>query len=34
MVLDGDLVKTGWRESSLAIQHWFGVGPFTVWKWR
>jgi len=34
IVLYGALVKAVRRESSLAIQHWFGVGPFTVWKWR
>jgi len=34
IVLYGALVKAVRRESSLAIQYWFGVGPFTVWKWR
>jgi len=34
IVLYGALVKAVRRESSLAVQHWFGVGPFTVWKWR
>jgi len=34
IVLYGALAKAIRRESSLAIQHWFGVGPFTVWKWR
>jgi len=34
IVLYGALVKAVRRESSLAIQHWFGVGPFTVWRWR
>jgi len=34
IVLCGALVKAVRRESSLAVQHWFGVGPFTVWKWR
>jgi NUMOD3 motif len=30
----GALVKAVRRESFLDIQHWFGVGPYTVWKWR
>jgi NUMOD3 motif len=34
IVLYGDLVRAVRRESSLAIQHWFGVGPVTVWQWR
>src|ERR1700722_5892951 len=34
IVLYGALVKAVRRESSLAIQHWFGVGPSTVWQWR
>jgi len=34
IVLYGALVKAVRRESSLAVQHWFGVGPYTVWKWR
>src|SRR5436305_1042875 len=34
IVLYGVLVKAIRRESSLAIQHWFGVGPSTVWEWR
>jgi len=34
IVLYKDLVKAVRRESSLAIQHWFGVGYTTVWQWR
>jgi len=34
IVLYGGLVRAVKRESSLALQNWFGVGPFTVWKWR
>jgi len=34
IVLYGDLVEALRRESSQAIQYWFGVGSFTVWKWR
>jgi len=34
IILYGALVKAVRRESSLAIQYWFGVGPFTVLKWR
>jgi hypothetical protein len=34
IVLYGALVRAVRRESSLAIQHWFRVGPYTVWKWR
>src|ERR1700730_5252613 len=34
IVLYGGLFKAVRRESSLAIQHWFGVGPSTVSQWR
>ncbi|MBV9468548.1 MAG: hypothetical protein JOZ57_04835, partial [Abitibacteriaceae bacterium] len=33
-VLTGDLVKAVQNESSLAIQHWWGVSPSTVHRWR
>ena len=33
-VLCGDLVKAVKNESSLAIQHWWGVSPSTVHRWR
>src|SRR5476651_580495 len=34
IALVGDLVKAVRQESSVAIQHWWGVGEDTVWKWR
>lgn len=34
LILCGDLVRAVKTESSEAIQHWFGVGAVTVWKWR
>jgi DNA-binding Xre family transcriptional regulator len=33
-ILCGDLVRAVERESSLAIQHWWGVSDVTVNKWR
>jgi DNA-binding Xre family transcriptional regulator len=33
-ILCGDLLRAVERESSLAIQHWWGVSGFTVNKWR
>jgi len=33
-ILCGDLVKAVRRESEIAIAHSWGVGQFTVWKWR
>src|SRR5947209_601829 len=33
-ILCGDLVKAVRRESEIAVAHWWGVGQFTVWKWR
>jgi hypothetical protein len=34
IVLCGDLVKAVRRESSVAVQYWWGVGRDTVRKWR
>lgn len=34
LILCGDLVRAVQTESSLAVQHWFGVSGGTVWKWR
>jgi hypothetical protein len=34
IVLFGDLVDAVRRESSVAIQYWWGVGPSTASKWR
>jgi DNA-binding Xre family transcriptional regulator len=33
-VLCGDLARAVRQESSLAVQHWWGVGPATVHRWR
>lgn len=33
-ILCGDLVLAVARESSAAVQHWWGVSEATVWKWR
>jgi hypothetical protein len=33
-ILCGDLVRALQRESSQAIQYWWGVGWHTVWTWR
>lgn len=33
-ILTGDLLKAVRNESSLAIQHWWGVSPSTVHRWR
>src|SRR5207245_6648729 len=34
IVLCGGLVDAVRRESSVAVQYWWGVGQDTVWKWR
>lgn len=34
LILCGDLVRAVQLESSEAVQHWWGVGPVTVAKWR
>lgn len=34
LILCGDLVKAVQRESTKAVQHWFGVKSNTVWTWR
>lgn len=34
LILCGDLLQAVRSESSIAVQHWFGVGPVTVYKWR
>lgn len=34
LVFCGDLVRAVKTESSLAIQHWFGVSETVVWRWR
>src|SRR5690242_4385913 len=34
IILYGDLAKAVRQESEPAVCYWFGVGDFTVWKWR
>jgi hypothetical protein len=34
LVLFKDLARAVRRESEVAICHWWGVCPTTVWKWR
>lgn len=34
LLLSASLVRAVRRESSQAIQHWWGVSPSMVWKWR
>src|SRR5262249_25680489 len=33
-IVCSDLVRAVRSESALAVQHWWGVGPVTVGKWR
>lgn len=34
LILTSELARAVRTESSEAIQHWWGVGEVTVWKWR
>jgi hypothetical protein len=34
IILCADLVAAVRRESSIAVQYWWGVGEETVWRWR
>ncbi len=34
IILCGALVEAVRRESAKAVAYWWGVGKFTVWKWR
>lgn len=34
LILCGDLIRAVQQESSAAVQHHWGVGPVTVWRWR
>jgi hypothetical protein len=34
LLVADELVRAILSESSLALQHWFGVGFDTVWRWR
>jgi hypothetical protein len=34
IILHGALADAVRREAALAVAHWWGVGLFTVWKWR
>jgi hypothetical protein len=34
IILCADLVDAVRRESSIAVQYWWGVGRETVWRWR
>lgn len=34
LILCGDLIRAVRQESSAAVQHHWGVGPVTVWRWR
>jgi hypothetical protein len=33
-LVNEELARAVCLESSLSLQHWFGVSEFTVWKWR
>jgi hypothetical protein len=34
LLVTDELVRAVKSESSLALQHWFGIKPETVWRWR
>src|SRR5690348_4629655 len=34
LLVDEELLRAIRCESSLALQHWFGVNEATVWRWR
>jgi hypothetical protein len=34
LLVTDELVRAILSESSVALQHWFGVGVDTVWRWR
>src|SRR5262249_23261398 len=34
LLVDAELARAVRRESSLAVQRWWGVSPRTVWCWR
>src|SRR5262245_16556405 len=34
LLVEEELARAVRSESSLAIQHWWGVNPETVWRWR
>jgi hypothetical protein len=34
LLVDEELARAVRLESSLALQHWFGIGGETVWRWR
>src|SRR5919202_1919966 len=34
LVVCGGLARAVWREAAVAVCHWWGVSPVTVWKWR
>jgi hypothetical protein len=34
LLVTDELVRAIKSESSLALQHWFGINPETVWRWR
>jgi hypothetical protein len=34
LLVTDELLRAIREESSLALQHWFGVGPNQVWSWR
>jgi hypothetical protein len=34
LLVDEELARAVRLESSLALQHWFGINAETVWRWR